>query len=962
MKNIVWTGTWVFVLSFFAWVVFADAAELRGGLSNCSVVVGDLEVGVTTTYTMTFTPDETLDPNALVSDQMSVVTTSGGPDFSSAQLVSVSGGTISAATLGSVNATSANVVINTGEATSADTVTFVLSNVINPGTVGQGPNYSIRGVDFEGFPNPNPAPTASICVVSGSVYTPSTDPVVVNPIEDQVLEQIDGAQIIVQDLDTVFEDADGVLTFAVTGNTDANVATASIDVNDTLTVTPQGSGTTTFTIEASSGGASITNAFDVRVIGQLSNVTVTPQNLDAGATTSYAISFSPSNLFGAGYSLGINSGVTGPDYTNAVLQSITGGSGLAATINASPTNQGIGLNISAGTASSADTVTIQLDNIVNPGAAGQGPDYTFIVINTIPSTVVADRATISGNVYDAVGGPTVLQQIPTQNLDEANGPGVVVADLNTIFIDGDGDPLTFTVEAGNDANVATASINGDELTVTPTGPGSTSITVKASDLPAGGEGEVTTSFDVNVVGLMDNASWMPITLDTENITIYTFTFDPSSTLEIGQRIIIDNAAAGGPDYTNAALNFIQGGTLTAVIESVDVDTIVAEITGGTAGVGDTVTLEFSNIVNPAVGGQGPDYQLRLLRLQPIGDVERITVAGTVFNDVGMPRVTTPIDDQVLNEADGTAEIIADLNTVFMDGNGQTLVFTVEPGNDPMIATASISNNALTVTPLSSGTTTITVQASDLAAGGTGTVTDSFAVRVVGQLDNVNVIPASPGISTDTVYQLAFTPAGVINADDVIRVSTTAGGPDFSAASLENFSGGSLFGTLMAQSPTSISIEIIAGMATSANTVSFEFEPVTNPAIEGIGPGYLIEILDAGEVQDFASAPGTDYIDTDLIFGDGFDVAATRDQLAKAIVADVPYFGEAATQRPFYDDQSQHYLFVGAYLSRDLDSGEMRTQAEVMSWLRSVLDSVAPQGDWDADGLLNADDDRPFGIR
>ena len=962
MKNIVWTGTWVFVLSFFAWAVFADASELRGGLSNCSVAVGDLEVGVTTTYTMTFTPDETLDPDSAISDQMSVVTTAGGPDFSNAQLVSVTGGTISAASLGTVNATTANVVINTGEATSADTVTFVLSNVVNPGTAGQGPSYDVRSVDFEGFPNPNPAPTISTCVVSGSVYTPSNDPVVVDAIDDQVLNQVDGAQVIVQDLDTVFADADGVLTFAVTGNTDTNVASASIDVNDALTITPLGSGTTTFTIEASSGGASITDSFDVRVIGELGNATVTPQSLDTGATTSYVISFSPSNTFEAGYSIGINSGVTGPDYTNATLQSITGGSGLVAAINGSPTNQGIGINITAGTATSSDTITIQLDNVVNPGAAGQGPDYSFVVIDLLPTTIVVDQATVAGNVYESVGAPTVLQQIPTQNLDEADGPSVVVADLGTIFTDGDGDPLTFTVEPGNDANVATASINGDELTVTPTGPGTTTITIKASDLP-GGEGEVTTDFEVNVVGLMDNASWVPLSVDTEDTTIYTFTFDPSSTVVSGQRIIINNEGANGPDYTNATLDFVGGGSLTAVIDTQDADTIVAEITGGTAGIGDTVSLEFGSVDNPTLGGQGPDYSLRLFELTPTPrDVERIILSGTTFNDVGIPVVTTPIDDQVLNEIDGAVEIISDLNNVFMDGNGQALVFTVEAGNDPMIATASITNDALTVTPVGSGTTTITIQASDLAAGGTGTVTDSFDVRVVGELDSVSVTPAAFGISEAVSYQVAFTPAGPIETGDVIRVSTTAGGPDFGSANVENFSGGTLTVSLMAQSPTSAEIEVLSGMATSANPVSFDLNPTTNPALEGAAPGYLIEIVNSGTVLDFASAPGNDYIDTDIIFRDGFDTTPTRNQLAKAFIANVPYYGEAAVQRPFYDVDSEHYLFAGQYLSRDTETGDLRSSAELMLWLQAVLIETAPQGDWDGDGLSNISDAKPFGLK
>ena len=961
MKNIVWTGTWVFVLSFFAWAVFADNSELRGGLSGCSVVVGDLEIGATTTYSMTFTPDETLDPDALLQDEMLVLTSAGGPDFSGAVLDSVTGGTISSSVLANSSATSASARVVTGEATSSDTVTFVFSNVVNPGTVGQGPDYTIRAVDFEGFPNPNPAPTLSDCIVSGSVYTASNDPVVVNPIPDQVLNESDGAQEIVQDLDTVFEDADGVLTFAITGNTDINVASAAISASDALTITPLGSGTTSITIEASSGGASITDTFDVRVIGEWSNASVTPQDLDTGATTSYVISFMPSNLLETGHLVTLSTGMTGPDYTNATLESITGGT-VTGQISGTPTNQGISIDITSGSATSGDTVTITLGNVVNPGAAGQGPDYAFQVFDFIPTFIVVDTATVTGSVFDAVGVPTVIQQISDQNLDEADGASVVVADLNTIFQDGDGDPLTFTVEPGNDANVATASINGDELTVTPTGPGTTTITIKASDLP-GGEGEVTTDFEVNVVGLMDNASWTPLSVDTEDTTTYTFSFDPSSTVVTGQRIIINNEDVNGPIYTSATLDSVSGGNLTATIDTQDVDTIVVEITGGTAGIGDTVSLELGGVVNPTQGGLGPDYSLRLFELTPTpGDVERIILSGTTFNDVGIPVVTTPIDDQVLNEIDGPMEIISDLNNVFMDGNGQALVFTVEAGNDANVATASINNNALTVTPVGSGTTTITIQASDLAAGGTGTVTDSFDVRVIGELDNLSVTPASFGISEATSYQVSFTPAGSIGSANVIRVSTTAGGPDFSAASLQNFSGGTLTASLMAQSPTTVDIEILSGGAIFVDTVSFDLDAVNNPAAEGLAPGYLIEILTGPQVQDFAAAPGNDYIDTDIIFRDGFDTTPTRNQLAKAFIADVPYYGEAAVQRPFYDVDSEHYLFAGQYLSRDTETGDLRSSAELMLWLQAVLIETAPQGDWDGDGLSNISDAKPFGLK
>ncbi len=921
-------------------------------VTNGMVVVDDLAAGATSNYTFSFTASRPLNSG----DGIALVTTSStGPNFSGSTLVSISGGTITG-TSTSQSQTANTVTLNGGAVTIGTTITIVLANVVNPGAAGQGPDYSIRSIDFDSNP------VLAFDDFAGSVYTASNSPVVVVPIADQNLNAVDGAVDVVADLDTVFSDADGVLTFATGTNTDPAVATFSIDANDTLTVNPLASGTTSLTVVASSGGESVSDTFDVTVVGELTNVMITPDNLNAGESSTYTVSFSPSNSLQSGQFLAINSGTTGPNYTNATLTSVSGGSGLSASIFQTPNNQAIAVEFTAGSASAAQTVTLQFSNVTNPGAAGQGPDYTMTLQQLVPLQLI-DQATVPGNSYGAVGLPTVIQPISDQNLNEIDGVSSVVADLNTIFTDGDGDALTFSVDAGHDSNVATAMVSSNELLVTPTGPGTTTFTIRASDLPSGqGEGEVTTQFDVSVVGIMDNASFTPADDDTEAVTSYTMSFTPSSTVVLDQVIVIDNEAAGGPDYTGATLGVVSGGDLVVAIRGSSATGIAFDVTGGSAGVGDTVSITINNVVNPATGGVGPAYNLRLLTLIPVTLVEQADVVGTFFEDVGLPVVTTPIADQELAEIDGPVVVVNDLNTVFTDGNGQNLVFSVLARHDSNVATASINNNELTVTPVGSGSTAFMIQASDLAAGGTGTAVDTFVVRVIGELDQVSITPASLEISESTTYTISFRPAGEINDNDILEISTGLSGPDFSAATLQSLSGGDLNASLVAQSSPSVSLGFFSGSATSADTVSMVLDNVTNPSATGQAPDFFIAVvnLSDGTIQDSATTAGQSYVDSDLIFSDGFEGNSNRDQRAKALISSIPDHLNSSYDRPFYDTTLKQYLFLGHSLSRD-DEGLMRGADEVIVWLSQVLITESPLSDWDADGVLNFDDITPFGI-
>ncbi len=926
-------------------------------LTNASVTPADLTAGATTSYTVSFNPAGPLDSVDIVDDVLAIQTQAGGPNFENAILQSLSGGSLTGAIATvSQSATLVNIDITSGTATAADTITFVLANVVNPGAGGQGPDYTVRTVDFANFP---PAPDIDEATVAGSVYAGTGIPAVTLPLSDQTVVEEDGPAIVVMDLNDNFVDGDGdPLTFTVDAVDDLTIANASINGNE-LTVIPIGSGTTDITIRASdlpsgSGEGSVTDTFEVRSVGELGAPSVTPTSLDAGATTSYSISFVADSGIDSNNFFGLNSGAGGPDYSSATISSLTGGSIIGSIFG--QTSDGISINVTSGTASLGDVITLTLDGVVNPGLPGQGPDYTLLVIDSLAASQVS-RSTLAGNVYAAVGGPTVVTPIDDQTLDEFDGTPFVVADLNTVFADGDGDDLTFTVDAGNDTNIAIASVNGDELTVTPAGSGTTTITVRASDLPSGtGEGDVADSFDVRVVGEIDNPVVTPATLDTDEVTTYSVQFNPASNIEAGQFFVI-NTSSGGPDFSAATLGSVGGGTLTASFFQAPGTTGVSiEIESGAATPSDTVEFVVNNVSNPSSGGQGPDYQILLFSSSGT-NIDRTTFAGNVYIDAGLPVVDSPISNQLLEQQNGPSTVVMDLNTVFIDGDGDILTFSIDPGNDPSVATAQVNGSELIITPAGTGTTTITVRASDLPTGtGEGEVTDAFDLRVIGLLVNASVSPQSLDATQATEYVVDFEPASSITNGDFLVLSTLPGGADFSLSGLENLSGGTLQGQLTGQNTTGVTIEIISGAAGLADTVQFTLSAVQNPFVDGFGPDYTLELVRATDVIDNVTIPGSDFVIADTLFEDSFEQrGATSKQRALSALASIPFSYRHLGEHPRFESDSAQYRFF----AESLDIGAVPEEA-LFRWLEAVLSDTVPNGDWDGDGLRNILDHNPFG--
>lgn len=106
----------------------------------------------------------------------------------------------------------------------------------------------------------------------------------------------------------------------------------------------------------------------------------------------------------------------------------------------------------------------------------------------------------------------------------------------------------------------------------------------------------------------------------------------------------------------------------------------------------------------------------------ISDIFRVTIT-PVFDP---PIILNPIPDQIFKENSGT-HIIADLDTVFYDPDGDLLLYSTTTTN--FIITSSINNNILEISTISdlSGLDTVIVTATDDSAF---SVSDTFAVTII----------------------------------------------------------------------------------------------------------------------------------------------------------------------------------------------------------------------------------------
>lgn len=523
-------------------------------------------------------------------------------------------------------------------------------------------------------------------------------------------------------LSVYFNDEDGdLLTYSVQSSNPA-VATAEVS-NDTLKLTPFGHGTTTISVLANDGYAGIVSAsFELTVNDApeagtaLLGKQVLQENGDKltislgaafadpdGDDLTYTVISSDNSIAEAavsGNTLSLTPKAHGTATVTVTAKDSYGGTAqqaFTAVVNAKPVVADIAAqslpkfgpaqeieltsyftdpegDTLVYSAYSADTATVE--------ATVTGSTLTLTQKSPGTTTVTVQANDGKGGITEHSFNVTVLKnQAPVfagtdKQILQENGSAADL-ELSSIFSDPEQDTISYSV-VSQDTSIATASLTGSKLTITPKASGSIMIQVKASDDKGNNNTENIEVF-VNAAPIATAGSLQNLSLQ-ENGSSYEINLLPA--------------------FTDP-----EGGTLTYTAVSSDSGTAAAAITGNTLS------------VTPKAHGTAT---VTVTAMDNYGG----TVQQAFTTAVNAKPVVTAIAAQSLPQY-GLPQELA-LSAYFTDPDGDALVYSASSA-DTATADAKVTGNKLTLTQKAPGTTTVTVQAND----GKGGITEhSFNVTVL----------------------------------------------------------------------------------------------------------------------------------------------------------------------------------------------------------------------------------------
>ena len=335
-------------------------------------------------------------------------------------------------------------------------------------------------------------------------------------------------------------------------------------------------------------------------------------------------------------------------------------------------------------AQSSDTgvVTVEVINatiVITPVDAGVAT--VIVIVQDTGGLTITQNITITVNPAPN-RAPVVTETINPLTLTAGDSPTTV--DLSDKFSDPDGDPLSYSV-VSTDTRVATVSISKTTLEITPAAEGTTTVMIMVQDT----EGlTITRNVTVTVNPAPNRAPTVveaidPLTLtagsDATTINMAAHFSDPDGDTLTYTAVSTDTRVAMMSVF-NSTL------TLTPVAEGATTVMIMVRDTGGL-----TITQNITVTVLP-----------------------KPNTAPTAVRPVGPFTFTV-----------GDAATTVNLSTHFSDPEGDALTYTAVL-TDTRVATVSISNSTLTLTPVAEGTTTVMIMVRD--TGGL-TITRNVTVTV-----------------------------------------------------------------------------------------------------------------------------------------------------------------------------------------------------------------------------------------
>ena len=454
------------------------------------------------------------------------------------------------------------------------------------------------------------------------------------------------------------------------------------------------------------------------------------------------------------------------------------------------------------------------------------------------------------------------------------GGGTVDVDIASKFADPDLHTLTYTAISSN-TGVATASVSGGTVKITPVAKGTATVTVTASDGSLTAQRTIAVTVPNRAPTAVGTISDVTLTTDssaTEVDVSSKFSDIDGDTLTYTAVSSDTGVATVGVSAAVVTITPVAPGTATVTVTGSDgsltaTQTIAITVTNrAPVAVGTIPSVTFiaegsANSLNVSNNFSEPDNQtLTYTAVSSNTAKATVSVSGSIVTitpkAIGQATVTVTASDGSLtatqtigvvvnpppNRAptavgtipsikltvDGSATDV-DVSNYFLDLDGDTLTYTAV-SSDTAKATVSVSSSTVTITPVAQGTATVTVTASD----GSLTATQTIDVTV----SQSNNAPTKVG----TIGPVTLTVAG---SSTNVDVSSKFSDPDNDALTYTAISSDTTKVTVSVSSAVvtitpvavggaTVTVTASDGSLTATQTIGVTVSSVPNSAPERVG--------------------------------------------------------------------------------------------------------------------------------
>jgi hypothetical protein len=355
-------------------------------------------------------------------------------------------------------------------------------------------------------------------------------------------------------------------------------------------------------------------------------------------------------------------------------------------------------------AQSSNTNVVTVDTVnstitITPVAAGV--TTIIVIVQDTGGLTITENITITVNPAPN-RAPVAVQTINPLTLTGGTGPTTI--DMAAHFSDPDGDALTYTV-VSTDTRVATVSVSNSTLTITPVAAGTTTVMIMVQDTAG-----LTITHNVTVT-VLAAPNLAPVVVEAIDPLTLTAGADPTT---------IDMAAHFS-DPNGDPLTYTP----------ISADTRVA-----------TVSVSNSTLTLTPIAAGATNIMIMVRDTGGLTITRNVTVTVNPKPNTA-PVAVSPVGPFTFTAGDNATTV--NLSTHFSDPEGDALTYTAV-STDTRVATASVSNSTLTITPLVEGTTTVMLMVKDTSGL---TITRNVTVTV-------NPVPNAAPVAVGTIAPFTLT--------------------------------------------------------------------------------------------------------------------------------------------------------------------------------------------------------------